>query len=184
MSDRRHLFSLTMGSGTCFRVGGRLYKNVVLHSDARLPLREAWRGEPVRPQHAERRFPRSSSLPRSVTVRDSQAVGGTGCRLRPGVILAGPATGSGVPGRAQVRTEERQDAPAGVVRRGLVVSGSRHQPSEDGEQDRCVVPGAFVIVEELVPGLRVLLYVVLDSGSRQRLLQPGCRAPQRPVLAP
>jgi len=37
-----------------FRVGARLYENAVLHSGARLRLREAWRGEPARPQPAQR----------------------------------------------------------------------------------------------------------------------------------
>jgi ABC-2 type transport system permease protein len=37
-----------------FRVGARLYQNAVLHSGARLRLREAWRGEPARPQPAQR----------------------------------------------------------------------------------------------------------------------------------
>jgi hypothetical protein len=32
-----------------FRAGARLYENAVLHSGARLRLREAWRGEPARP---------------------------------------------------------------------------------------------------------------------------------------
>jgi ABC-2 type transport system permease protein len=35
-----------------FRVGARLYKNAVLHTGARLRLRDAWRGEPARPQPA------------------------------------------------------------------------------------------------------------------------------------
>ncbi len=67
----------------------------------------------------------------------------------------------------QVRAEEREDAPAGVLRRCLVVSGSRHEPAQDREQDRSFVPCALVVVEELMPGLRVLLYVVLDPRSRQ-----------------
>jgi ABC-2 type transport system permease protein len=33
-----------------FRVGARLYRNAVLHTGARLHLREAWRGESTRPQ--------------------------------------------------------------------------------------------------------------------------------------
>ena len=37
-----------------FRAGARLYENAVLHSGARLRLREAWRGEPARPQPAQR----------------------------------------------------------------------------------------------------------------------------------
>jgi ABC-type Na+ efflux pump permease subunit len=37
-----------------FRAGARLYQNAVLHSGARLRLREAWRGEPARPQPAQR----------------------------------------------------------------------------------------------------------------------------------
>lgn len=90
----------------------------------------------------------------------------------------GPAAGAVGPGRAQVRAEEREDTLAGIVRR-LVVSGSGHEPS----QDRCLVPGAFVIVAELMPGLRVLLHVLLDPRGRQRLLQAGRRAPQRPVPA-
>jgi ABC-2 type transport system permease protein len=36
-----------------FRAGARLYQNAVLHSGARLRLREAWRGEPARPQPAQ-----------------------------------------------------------------------------------------------------------------------------------
>ena len=32
-----------------FRAGARLYQNAVLHTGARLHLREAWRGEPARP---------------------------------------------------------------------------------------------------------------------------------------
>ena len=35
-----------------FRVGARLYHNAVLHTGARLRLREAWHGEPGRPQTA------------------------------------------------------------------------------------------------------------------------------------
>ena len=35
-----------------FRVGARLYRNAVLHTGARLHLREAWRGESARPQPA------------------------------------------------------------------------------------------------------------------------------------
>src|SRR5271165_1708384 len=104
-------------------------------------------------------------------------------RLGPGAIRMGPAVGAGGPGRAQVRAEEREDALAGIVRRGLVVSGSGHEPSQHREQDRCLVPGAFVVVEELMPGLRVLLHVVLDPHGRQRFLQAGRRSPQRPVPA-
>ena len=37
-----------------FHAGARLYENAVLHSGARLRLREAWRGEPARPQPAQR----------------------------------------------------------------------------------------------------------------------------------
>jgi ABC-2 type transport system permease protein len=37
-----------------FRVGARLYRNAVLHTGARLRLREAWRGEPARPQPTAR----------------------------------------------------------------------------------------------------------------------------------
>ena len=33
-----------------FRVGARLYRNAVLHTGARLHLREAWRGESTRPR--------------------------------------------------------------------------------------------------------------------------------------
>ena len=36
------------------RVGARLYQNAVLHTGARLRLREAWPGEPPRPQPARR----------------------------------------------------------------------------------------------------------------------------------
>jgi ABC-2 type transport system permease protein len=35
-----------------YRVGARLYQNAVLHTGARLHLREAWHGEPGRPQPA------------------------------------------------------------------------------------------------------------------------------------
>ena len=37
-----------------FRVGARLYRNAVLHTGARLRLRDAWRGELARPQPAQR----------------------------------------------------------------------------------------------------------------------------------
>lgn len=37
-----------------FRVGARLYQNAVLHSGARLHLREAWAGEAAQPQPARR----------------------------------------------------------------------------------------------------------------------------------
>ena len=37
-----------------FRAGARLYQNAVLHTGARLRLREAWHGEPPRPQPARR----------------------------------------------------------------------------------------------------------------------------------
>ena len=37
-----------------FRAGARLYQNAVLHTGARLRLREAWHGEPARPQPARR----------------------------------------------------------------------------------------------------------------------------------
>jgi ABC-2 type transport system permease protein len=36
------------------RVGTRLYRNAVLHTGARLRLRQAWRGEPAQPQLAQR----------------------------------------------------------------------------------------------------------------------------------
>jgi ABC-2 type transport system permease protein len=36
------------------RAGARLYQNAVLHTGARLRLREAWHGEPTRPQPAQR----------------------------------------------------------------------------------------------------------------------------------
>jgi ABC-2 type transport system permease protein len=42
-----------------FRIGARLYRNAILHSGARLHLREAWRGEQV-PQQ-----PTSGSLGRT-----------------------------------------------------------------------------------------------------------------------
>jgi ABC-2 type transport system permease protein len=35
------------------RAGARLYRNAVLHTGARLPLRQAWRGEPVQPEPAQ-----------------------------------------------------------------------------------------------------------------------------------
>ena len=37
-----------------FRAGALMYENAVLHSGARFRLREAWRGEPARPQPAQR----------------------------------------------------------------------------------------------------------------------------------
>jgi ABC-2 type transport system permease protein len=37
-----------------FRAGARLYQNAVLHTGARLHLREAWRGESAQPQPAQR----------------------------------------------------------------------------------------------------------------------------------
>jgi ABC-2 type transport system permease protein len=37
-----------------FRASARLYQNAVLHTGARLHLREAWHGEPARPQPAQR----------------------------------------------------------------------------------------------------------------------------------
>ena len=37
-----------------FLVGARLYRNAVLHTGARLRISEAWRGEPARPQPAQR----------------------------------------------------------------------------------------------------------------------------------
>ena len=42
-----------------FRIGARLYRNAILHTGARLHLREAWRGQPGRPQ------PTSGSLGRT-----------------------------------------------------------------------------------------------------------------------
>jgi ABC-2 type transport system permease protein len=36
------------------RAGARLYRNAVLHTGARLRLRDAWRGEPGQPQPAAR----------------------------------------------------------------------------------------------------------------------------------
>ena len=42
------------GIYSLFRVGARLYRNAVLHTGARLRLREAWHGEPPRPQPARR----------------------------------------------------------------------------------------------------------------------------------
>ncbi len=36
-----------------FRAGARLYQNAVLHTGARLHLREAWHGEPTQPQPAQ-----------------------------------------------------------------------------------------------------------------------------------
>ncbi len=49
-----------------------------------------------------------------VTLRDPQAWIAPGCRLRPGVIMAGLAARAGGPGRAQVRAEEREDTAAGT----------------------------------------------------------------------
>ena len=37
-----------------FRAGARLYQNAVLHTGARLHLREAWHAEPAKPQSAQR----------------------------------------------------------------------------------------------------------------------------------
>ena len=42
-----------------FRIGARLYRNAILHTGARLHLREAWRGQPAR------RRPTSASLGRT-----------------------------------------------------------------------------------------------------------------------
>ena len=67
---------------------------------------------------------------------------GPGTGSGPGIIRMGPAAGAVGPGRAQMRAEEREDAPAGILCRGLVVSGSGHEPCQDREQDRCLVPGA------------------------------------------
>lgn len=36
------------------RAGARLYRNAVLHTGARLRLRDAWRSEPPQPQPAQR----------------------------------------------------------------------------------------------------------------------------------
>ena len=36
-----------------FRAGARLYQNAVLHTGARLHLRESWHGEPTQPQPAQ-----------------------------------------------------------------------------------------------------------------------------------
>ncbi len=62
-----------------------------------------------------RRFTRDSFLPHVVTVRDSQAVRGAGCRLRRNAIMAGPGS----------------KAMAGSLQRWLLpqpgVSGSRHR---------------------------------------------------------
>ena len=85
-----------------------------------------------------------------------------------------PASGVGGPRWVQVGAKERQDAPAGILRRGLVVSRSRHEPAQDREQGRLLLSGPFVVVEALVPGLRILLDVVLDP------LQPSVPAPSGP----
>ncbi len=42
------------GTYGLFRAGSRLYRNAVLHTGARLRLREAWRGGPARPQPTPR----------------------------------------------------------------------------------------------------------------------------------
>jgi len=53
-----------------------------------------------------------------------------------------------------MRAEEREDALAGIVRRGLLVSGS-DEPAQDREQDRRLVCGAFGSVHAASLGRRI-----------------------------
>src|ERR1039458_6380817 len=73
----------------------------------------------------DRRISSGSSLSRLVTVGGPQDLRGAGRRLPPRPARAGPVVRADGPGRGQVRAEE-SDAPAGVLRRCLVVSGSRY----------------------------------------------------------
>ena len=83
--------------------------------------------------------------------------------------------------RLQVCVEEGDDAAAGIQRSLLAVARPRESP-QGGEDKWRLVPRSFVVVEEPVPGARVLLDVMLDSDRRQRLLEAVRSAPERPVL--
>jgi hypothetical protein len=82
-----------------------------------------------------------------------------------------------------VRAEEGQDAPAGVLGGRLVVAHPWNEPCHHSEEGRHLIPGAFVVVDELVPGLWVLLHVMLDPGGGQRPFQACGRSSQRRVPA-
>ena len=91
-------------------------------------------------------------------------------------------SGGLAPLRLQVRFEEREDAPTCVAPRFLVVArawrGYSEDRLQDGERERRLVSSSFVVVEEGVPGLRVLLDIVLDPDGRQCPVEAIAGAPQ------
>ena len=74
-----------------------------------------------------------------------------------------------------MRVEGREDAPACISRRYLVVARTwREYPEDrfqDGERERVLVSSSLVVVEKGVPGLRVLPHIVFDPDGRQGPLQ-------------
>ena len=77
------------------------------------------------------------------------AAGGRGPLSR-FIELAARTGLGGRPLRAQMHVEERDDAPTGILRRCLVVSGSWHVPSPNREEDRsaAAAPGGVGFITE------------------------------------
>jgi hypothetical protein len=70
--------------------------------------------------------------------------------------------------------EERQDASAGIAGRGFVVAADvpcyhREMSHHHGQDDPAALTA--VVVEEGVPGVRVLLHVVIDPECFQGLIE-------------
>ena len=84
--------------------------------------------------------------------------------------LASNDPGPSVVSRAKVLGEERIDAPARVERGWLMEVRSSDKSRHQREQRRN--PFVSMVVDEAVAGVRILLYVVLDSQRGQDRVEP------------
>src|SRR5574341_279301 len=121
---------------------------------------------------------RSSPNPDPTTTPGDGGLAATSAHARRGSGTADPARCL----RLEVRVEERHDPLAGVLGRRLMVAGGPGEPAHHYEDERAAVSGALVVVEERVPGVRVLLDVVVHTKRRKHPVELLCGAPIGLVL--
>src|SRR6266545_3688194 len=83
--------------------------------------------------------------------------------------------------RSQVAVEEGHDPLAGVGGRRLMVAGRTREPAHHHEDQRTAIPSSLVVIEELVPSVRVLLDVMVHTDRLQDAGEPLGGPPIGPV---